>query len=288
MTGLFVQFNLHSSCHEWRRWCRWTVTFCCFQCTAISTHWFRTNIYQWYRLPCFWPFYTVACKFQFFHRCIQHTGCNLKNSGDQFLAGFFYRFSCYICRTWRIRSRIVWRRIRICSEDFYIFHRTIQAFCRHLCKDRITSGTHICRCDHQSIESIIIHLNGCRSYIDTGDSGTLHSHCDSHTSDFAVSHIFVWIFIFPSDQLRSPFKATVKCTALRRLTVICRHNVAFSYHVLKTDLHRIHMKSLRHLIYRRFHRKDSLCCSISTICSCCHVICIDNIICKTVCFCRTI
>ena len=79
--------------------------------------------------------------------------------------------------------------------------------------------------------AVPFHLDCCGADVYARDSGPLHCHCNTDASNFTISHVFTRILVLPADQFRSPLQAAVKCTALCRLTVICRHHIAFSYHI---------------------------------------------------------
>ena len=209
----------------------------------------------------------MTVKFDLIHGTGQHLSGPFADFYLQFFTGLLHRFSCNIRRTGRIRSGIIRRSIGICPRYDDIFHRTIQTFCCHLSQDRIAACSHVCRTDHQCIDSVLIQFNRCRADINTRNTGPLHRHTDTDTSHFAVSHITAWEFFIPSDHLFGSQKAPVQCTALCRLAVICRHRLTFTNHIFQAKLDRIHPQSSRQFIDCTLYSKNTLSRSISTVCS---------------------
>ena len=118
----------------------------------------------------------------------------------------------------------------------------------------------------QCIESVIIHLDCRGADVYARDSGPLHCHCNTDASNFSISHVFTRILVLPADQsLPSRSRQRSSAQLLCCLTVICRHHIAFSYHIyLDGILPDRYVIVLRQFIYCRFHCKDSLCRAISS------------------------
>ena len=169
-----------------------------------------------------------------------------------------------------------------------LIHTTVQTICCHLWKNCITSCSHICSTNHQCIESVVIHFNCNWSSITAGNTGTLHRHCNTKSSDFTIAHIFTHTFFIPADHLFCTSQTTVKSTTVCCLSIICRHNLSFSDKVHLTQFDCIHIQLFCQFIHSWFQCKYTLSCTISSICSRRHIVCVYNIICKTESLCFSI
>ena len=229
--------------------------------------------------------YTVSFKTGIVHVALQHLSSCLLHLFDQMKCCLFHGFTGNVCRTGCVRSGIVRWGVGICTGYCDPVRITFQTFRCHLRQCRITSGSHISSTDREQICSIFVQLNGRRSYIHIGNTGSLHGHGHTDASHFSVAHIPARELLFPPDHLCRAFQTTIQRTTVVWLTIISRHDIAFPHHIYLTQLHRIHMQFLRQFVYRWFQCKLTLCRTISTICSCRHYIGIHNIVIKTECLC---
>ena len=283
MSCLRIQFDFNSACHIRRRRYRRTVAFCYLKRNITSAHCPCSDCRKCHLFSGLIASCNVSIEINLIHFTFQHLRCLSDDPLFQFLTGSCHRHTGHISRTWCIRAWIIRRSIGICSGYCNIIQITVQTFCCHLCKNRITPGSHVrCR-DWHIVDTILAQFDRRRSDIYIGNAGSLHGKCYSDAADFAIRHNFSWILFIPSGHFFYSRKAFIKCTAIRCLPIICRHELSFFDHILHTDLHRIHAKFFCQFINRCLNRKDSLRRSISTISSCCHPVGIDHIVTEPVC-----
>ena len=240
-------------------------------------------------LKCLIIEYTGTVKIDFSLIYFHHLCTKLTDFFLQFLAGLHNCHTCGIGRGGSIGTGIIRRNIRIHTEYYDVIHRCIQAVCRNLCHNSITACSHVRTSKCQRIRTIFIQLNICAAYVNSCNGRTLHSHGNTDSADLAISHIPAWIFGIPVHHLFGARHTAVHGTALCIRNIrISRKRTALYRHIHFFYLNRIHSHLMCQLIYCRFHCKNTLGCTITTIGTCRLHICIDNIKSKSVGFCMSV
>ena len=240
-------------------------------------------------LKCLIIEYTGTVKIDFSLIYFHHLCAKLTDFFLQFLAGLHNRHTCGIGRGGSIGTGIIRRNIRIHTEYYDVIHRCIQAVCRNLCHNSITACSHVRTSKCQRIRTIFIQLNICAAYVNSCNGRTLHSHGNTDSADLAISHIPAWIFGIPVHHLFGARHTAVHGTALCIRNIrISRKRAALYRHIHFFYLNGIHSHLMCQLIYCRFHCKNTLGCTITTIGTCRLHICIDNIKSKSVGFCMSV
>ena len=240
-------------------------------------------------LKCLIIEYTGTVKIDFSLIYFHHLCTKLTDFFLQFLAGLHNCHTCGIGRGGSIGTGIIRRNIRIHTEYYDVIHRCIQAVCRNLCHNSITACSHVRTSKCQRIRTIFIQLNICAAYVNSCNGRTLHSHGNTDSADLAISHIPAWIFGIPVHHLFGARHTAVHGTALCIRNIrISRKRAALYRHIHFFYLNRIHSHLMCQLIYCRFHCKNTLGCTITTIGTCRLHICIDNIKSKSVGFCMSV
>ena len=240
-------------------------------------------------LKCLIIEYTGTVKIDFSLIYFHHLCTKLTDFFLQFLAGLHNCHTCGIGRGGSIGTGIIRRNIRIHTEYYDVIHRCIQAVCRNLCHNSITACSHVRTSKCQRIRTIFIQLNICAAYVNSCNGRTLHSHGNTDSADLAISHIPAWIFGIPVHHLFGARHTAVHGTALCIRNIrISRKRAALYRHIHFFYLNGIHSHLMCQLIYCRFHCKNTLGCTITTIGTCRLHICIDNIKSKSVGFCMSV
>ena len=240
-------------------------------------------------LKCLIIEYTGTVKIDFSLIYFHHLCTKLTDFFLQFLAGLHNCHTCGIGRGGSIGTGIIRRNIRIHTEYYDVIHRCIQAVCRNLCHNSITACSHVRTSKCQRIRTIFIQLNICAAYVNSCNGRTLHSHGNTDSADLAISHIPAWIFGIPVHHLFGARHTAVHGTALCIRNIrISRKRAALYRHIHFFYLNGIHSHLMCQLIYCRFHCKNTLGCTITTIGTCSLHICIDNIKSKPVGFCMSV
>ena len=240
-------------------------------------------------LKCLIIEYTGTVKIDFSLVYFHHLCTKLTDFFLQFLAGLHNCHTCGIGRGGSIGTGIIRRNIRIHTEYYDVIHRCIQAVCRNLCHNSITACSHVRTSKCQRIRTIFIQLNICAAYVNSCNGRTLHSHGNTDSADLAISHIPAWIFGIPVHHLFGARHTAVHGTALCIRNIrISRKRTALYRHIHFFYLNGIHSHLMCQLIYCRFHCKNTLGCTITTIGTCRLHICIDNIKSKSVGFCMSV
>ena len=240
-------------------------------------------------LKCLIIEYTGTVKIDFSLIYFHHLCTKLTDFFLQFLAGLHNCHTCGIGRGGSIGTGIIRRNIRIHTEYYDVIHRCIQAVCRNLCHNSITACSHVRTSKCQRIRTIFIQLNICAAYVNSCNGRTLHSHGNTDSADLAISHIPAWIFGIPVHHLFGARHTAVHGTALCIRNIrISRKRAALYRHIHFFYLNGIHSHLMCQLIYCRFHCKNTLGCTITTIGTCRLHICIDNIKSKSVGFCMPV
>ena len=240
-------------------------------------------------LKCLIIEYTGTVKIDFSLIYFHHLCTKLTDFFLQFLAGLHNCHTCGIGRGGSIGTGIIRRNIRIHTEYYDVIHRCIQAVCRNLCHNSITACSHVRTSKCQRIRTIFIQLNICAAYVNSCNGRTLHSHGNTDSADLSISHIPAWIFGIPVHHLFGARHTAVHGTALCIGNIrISRKRAALYRHIHFFYLNGIHSHLMCQLIYCRFHCKNTLGCTITTIGTCRLHICIDNIKSKSVGFCMPV
>ena len=250
------------------------------RCNIICHLILHTDLRQCDTLVCVNLPHTPIFEYRFFRLTSKHSRRNRTQFFLQFLAGKFYCFSCYIGSRRCIRTGIIRRCVRICTKYCHVIHRAVHTLSHHLCQNRITAGSHICRTDDQVKRSIICQFHSCGTDIDVGYTGTLHRHRNTGGPHFSIAHLPDRIFLFPAKKLTASCHTAVKRAGICSLSIIRRHLHALPEHIFLPNLRRVDAKRLRKLIDRGLQSKDSLGCAIAAISARRHCICIDNIVTK--------
>ena len=223
-------------------------------------------------------------KFYIVLRFAQHLSAQLAHLLLQAGAGFFYCLTRYISRTGCVRSGIIRGSVGVCTEYRDVVHITFQTLRRHLRQNRIAARAHVCCTDHQRVSAALFQLDRGGTDIQSGNTGALHRHCDTGCTYFAIAHISRLAALVPMEQLLGVIHAAIQRTAGCHFIIISGHSLPFVYHVLFPDRDCIHTKATCQLIDCRFHREQSLRCTVSTISTRRLHICVNHIVGKSECF----
>ena len=153
----------------------------------------------------------------------------------------------------------------------------MQTFRRHLGQNGIAAGSHIRRRDGQLIGAVLVEHDCRGSHVHVRDTGALHGHTHAYGAYLAISHIPGRVFFLPANHFAGPDQTLVQTAALCHLAEISRHKHLFPHHIFQAELHRIHVKNGRQLIYDGFQGKDSLGGSIPPVRACGKLIRVDYV-----------
>ena len=233
--------------------------------------------------------YKFSVKIYFLRIRLQNFCTKSADFAAKLLTGLNYCHSGGVSCGWGIRAGIIWRNICIYPKHNNIIYWSFHTVSCHLGKNGITAGTHIRTSKSQCIGTVFIQLHICAAHVNSCNRGTLHGHGNTYSADFSISKILTGIFFIPVHHFLCPFHTLIHGTAFCCITIsVCRKRLSLKRHVQLPDLYRIHSHDLSQLVHCWFNCIDSLCCSVSTVRSCCLYIGINNIIGKTISFRMTI